>query len=449
MNTATKRSFSFLPYIPFLLLEWAILAVYLGNTFFKPKLLQENFKHQIVIVLLIWLISAVIAKFYHYDRNLTYTKQLQRFLLFSSIWVLMYFLVELFSTSLFVVNQSTVIGFLLIVFFSKAISISILFKLRKTSLAYQHNILVYNLGSAKSFISDVILLKRTGYNIYKAEKGLFDKKSIDLLKSTIHKEKIKTIFIPIEVALKKSSEHILDLSWNKEVKIKLVANYNAPIVGKGARFFGLTQIVRHRTSPLDDIFKAFIKRVFDLLFSLILILFFLSWFVPLIATIIVLDSKGPVFFIQKRPGRHGKMFSCIKFRSMTVNKNTEKSATRNDVRVTRIGKFIRKTSIDEFPQFFNVLKGDMSVVGPRPNLTSQNKQYSNVFQDYAKRMYLKPGITGLAQVSGARGGIEHDLEMKHRIKYDIFYIRHWSFALDIKIIIRTALNVIRGEDKAY
>jgi putative colanic acid biosynthesis UDP-glucose lipid carrier transferase len=134
---------------------------------------------------------------------------------------------------------------------------------------------------------------------------------------------------------------------------------------------------------------------------------------------------------------------------MTVNNRTEKSASRNDTRITRIGKFIRKTSIDELPQFFNVFFGQMSIVGPRPNLISQNDRYSKIFDDYSKRMYLKPGITGLAQVSGARGGIDNDIEMKHRIKYDIFYIRNWSFALDIKIIIRTVLNIFRGEEKAY
>jgi putative colanic acid biosynthesis UDP-glucose lipid carrier transferase len=175
----------------------------------------------------------------------------------------------------------------------------------------------------------------------------------------------------------------------------------------------------------------------------------LSWFTPLMAVLIWADSKGPLFFIQKRPGLFKKPFSCIKFRSMTVNNRTEKSATRNDARVTRVGRVIRNSSLDELPQFFNVFFGQMSIVGPRPNLTSQNNQYGKIFDDYSKRMYLKPGITGLAQVSGARGGIDKDIEMKHRIKYDIFYIRNWSFALDIKIIIRTVLNIIRGEEKAY
>ena len=208
-------------------------------------------------------------------------------------------------------------------------------------------------------------------------------------------------------------------------------------------------MVSHHVSPLDSILYRIQKRLFDIVFSGAVIVGLLSWFTPLLAILIWADSKGPLFFIQKRPGRFKKPFPCIKFRSMAVNNRTEKSATRNDARVTRVGRVIRNTSLDELPQFFNVFLGQMSIVGPRPNLTSQIIQYSKIFDDYPKRMYLKPGITGLAQVSGARGGIDKDIEMKHRIKYDIFYIRHWSFALDIKIIIRTVLNMIKGEEKAY
>ena len=218
---------------------------------------------------------------------------------------------------------------------------------------------------------------------------------------------------------------------------------------RNAQFYGLTQVVSHHVSPLDSIFHRTQKRIFDIIFSGLVIIVLLSWFIPLIAALIMADSKGPLFFIQKRPGRFKKPFSCIKLRSMTVNNRTEKSASRNDTRITRIGKFIRKTSIDELPQFFNVFFGQMSIVGPRPNLISQNDRYSKIFDDYSKRMYLKPGITGLAQVSGARGGIDNDIEMKHRIKYDMFYIRNWSFALDIKIVIQTVINIFRGEEKAY
>ena len=134
---------------------------------------------------------------------------------------------------------------------------------------------------------------------------------------------------------------------------------------------------------------------------------------------------------------------------MQVNVTTEKEASRNDPRVTRIGRFIRKTSIDELPQFFNVLLGDMSVVGPRPHLWSQNKNYGNRIKKYMVRHYVKPGITGLAQVKGCRGEIETYSDMINRIKYDVYYIENWSLLIDIKIIIQTVVNIFKGEEKAY
>jgi putative colanic acid biosynthesis UDP-glucose lipid carrier transferase len=134
---------------------------------------------------------------------------------------------------------------------------------------------------------------------------------------------------------------------------------------------------------------------------------------------------------------------------MMINKTTEKEATRNDPRVTKIGKFIRKTSIDELPQFFNVLLGDMSVVGPRPHLWAQNKAYGTKVKKYMIRHHVSPGVTGLAQVRGFRGEIETDEDMVNRIKYDVFYIENWSIWMDIKIIIQTVVNIFKGEEKAY
>jgi putative colanic acid biosynthesis UDP-glucose lipid carrier transferase len=156
-----------------------------------------------------------------------------------------------------------------------------------------------------------------------------------------------------------------------------------------------------------------------------------------------------VFFKQGRPGLNENEFYCYKFRSMHINNVTEKEASRNDPRVTKIGRFMRKTSIDELPQFFNVLFGDMSIVGPRPHLWSQNKTYSNKIKKYMNRHYVKPGITGLAQVKGYRGEIETDEDMIFRIKYDVFYIENWSFSLDVKIIFLTVFNIFKGEKKAY
>lgn len=203
-----------------------------------------------------------------------------------------------------------------------------------------------------------------------------------------------------------------------------------------------------RTLLHDPLIKGF-KRAFDIVFSILVIVFILSWLVPILAILIKLESKGSVFFKQGRPGLNEQEFLCYKFRSMQINKTTEKEASKNDPRVTNIGRFLRKTSIDELPQFWNVLLGDMSVVGPRPHLWSQNKAYGNRIKKYMVRHYVKPGITGLAQVRGYRGEIETDEDMVNRIKYDVFYIENWSFLLDIKIIFQTVINIFKGEDKAY
>lgn len=204
-----------------------------------------------------------------------------------------------------------------------------------------------------------------------------------------------------------------------------------------------------RKTPLHEPLALMVKRAFDIVFSLLVIVFILSWFTPLMALLIKLESKGPVFFMQSRPGINETEFFCYKFRSMHVNKTTEQSVVKNDPRVTRVGKFIRKTSLDELPQFINALKGQMSVVGPRPNLWLQNKKYSSRIKQYGVRHYVKPGITGLAQVKGYRGEITTDKDMINRIKYDVFYIENWSLLLDLKIIVQTVTNMIMGDEKAY
>jgi len=193
-----------------------------------------------------------------------------------------------------------------------------------------------------------------------------------------------------------------------------------------------------------------VKRVFDMLFASAIIVFVLSWLTPIIAALIKLESRGPVFFKQSRNGFNYKEFYCYKFRSMTPNDDAHlKQATKGDMRITKIGAFIRKTSIDELPQFFNVLFGDMSVVGPRPHMVSHTNIYARKVDKFMVRHFVKPGITGLAQVSGMRGEIEEDKDIINRVKYDIFYIENWSILLDLKIVIQTFLNVVKGEDKAY
>lgn len=164
----------------------------------------------------------------------------------------------------------------------------------------------------------------------------------------------------------------------------------------------------------------------------------------------MLEDRGPVFFRQKRAGYLNEEFYCYKFRTMRVNQEADtKVATRNDSRVTRIGAFLRKSSIDEFPQFFNVLLGNMSVVGPRPHMVVFNDLYSDAVQKYMLRHYVKPGITGWAQVTGSRGEIIRLADMETRVEKDFWYIQNWSFVLDLKIIFLTVLNIVRGDQQAY
>jgi len=170
----------------------------------------------------------------------------------------------------------------------------------------------------------------------------------------------------------------------------------------------------------------------------------------LLAFLIKLSSNGPVLFTQLRSGRDNKPFTCYKFRSMFVNgEQNSLQATKDDPRVTKIGAFLRKTSLDEFPQFFNVLLGHMSIVGPRPHMLSHTEQYSNLIDQFMVRHFIKPGITGWAQINGLRGETKTVNDMHERVKADVWYMENWSFPLDLKIIFMTAFNVLHGEKNAY
>ena len=193
-----------------------------------------------------------------------------------------------------------------------------------------------------------------------------------------------------------------------------------------------------KNKPLNNIFNAVLKRAFDIVFSGFIIIFFLSWMYPLFALIIKLQSRGPVIYKQLREGKDGVHFMCFKFRSMELNDESDYSwAIVNDPRVTKFGMFIRKTSLDEFPQFFNVFLGNMSIVGPRPHPIQLNDLFRNRVEKFSLRHQTKPGITGLSQMKGYRGSITNYHQMSSRVKLDRFYIQNWTFLFDLKIILLT------------
>jgi putative colanic acid biosynthesis UDP-glucose lipid carrier transferase len=288
-----------------------------------------------------------------------------------------------------------------------------------------------------AFFSD----KKTNPNI---------KGRIDELKPYVLENNVDEIYCSLNEISNEQLKDLVDFADENNRAIKFIPD-TKEIFSKNLKvdYYEFFPVLSLRKTTLHDPITKIFKRVFDIVFSVFVMVFLLSWLVPILAILIKLESSGPVFFRQGRPGIDEKEFFCYKFRSMKINKTTEREASKNDPRVTRIGRILRKTSIDEMPQFLNVLIGDMSVVGPRPHLWSQNKAYANKIKKYMVRHYVKPGITGLAQVRGYRGEIETDEDMINRIKFDVFYIENWSLILDLKIILQTVINIFKGEEKAY
>lgn len=213
---------------------------------------------------------------------------------------------------------------------------------------------------------------------------------------------------------------------------------------------GSIPVLTIRDNPLSSLTNRFVKRTFDIVVAGLFMIPFWLIIYPIIAVCMHYLQPGPVFFKQKRNGKNGKEFYCLKFRSMKVNADADKvQATKDDPRKTPFGNFLRKSSIDELPQFINVLKGDMSIVGPRPHMVAHTEEYSALIDKYMVRHWVRPGITGWAQVNGARGETKELWQMEDRIKKDVWYVQNWSFSLDVKIIFLTVWNVIGGDKQAY
>ncbi|MDB5287249.1 MAG: hypothetical protein JWR05_2198 [Mucilaginibacter sp.] len=253
-------------------------------------------------------------------------------------------------------------------------------------------------------------------------------------------------------------KHIASMVSNHAVKLRIIPAYHDLINSQyNISVFNGFPMITVRNEPLDDIHLRTIKRIFDIIFSFFVLLLICSWLFPLIGLLIKLNSKGPVFFVQERWGRKNKKIKCYKFRSMYITSRDVdatsgkyQQAKKNDSRITPIGAFLRKTSLDEFPQFVNVLIGNMSVVGPRPHPTPLNLESKKTIDKYLVRHLVKPGITGWAQVNGFRGETTTNSSlMLARINYDIWYIENWTLLLDIKIIFLTFWKTVAGDKNAF
>ena len=262
---------------------------------------------------------------------------------------------------------------------------------------------------------------------------------------------IEEIFSTITPEQNKEIYNLMYQSEKECIRFKIVPNLSVFITREvHIEYFGELPILSLRSEPLDDVGNRIKKRALDIVVSFFTIVFILSWLVPIIGVLIFLESGWPIFFKQLRTGKNKKPFFCWKFRSMKFNTESDlKQTTKNDNRRTTIGKFIRKTSIDEFPQFINVFRGEMSLVGPRPHMIKHTSDYSKIVDEYMIRQFIKPGITGWAQINGYRGEITNPDQIQMRVNKDLWYLENWTLWLDIQILFLTIYYLFKGDKKAY
>ena len=433
-----------------------VLLIILANFFLKEFAIQ--LPYFIIYELISWCVLAYFTKFYEIYR---FTKPVEIMgMLFKQ-----FFLFSLFVIAFFSISREIIFSFRLLLFFIGFSFLSItLFKallfyyLKKYRIVlggnYRKVIIVGYTDSSKNLQNLFQTRLDYGYHF----QGYFSDKikskqikgKVSQIQDFVLQNKIDDIYCALEELSDDQLKELVEFADYYKKTIKFIPESNQ-IYAKNLKidYYEFFPILSLKRSPLNEQLLKFVKRLFDIVFSLLVILFLLSWLIPIVAILIKLESNGSIFFKQGRPGLDEKEFFCYKFRSMKINDKTEESVVKNDPRITKTGNFLRKTSLDELPQFFNVFLGEMSTVGPRPHLWSHNNEYQTKIRKYNLRLHIKPGITGLAQVKGFRGEIETDDEMVNRIKYDLFYIENWSLLLDIKIIVLTVINVFKGQEKAY
>ncbi|MFY0608243.1 MAG: undecaprenyl-phosphate glucose phosphotransferase [Cyclobacteriaceae bacterium] len=289
--------------------------------------------------------------------------------------------------------------------------------------------------------------------------GYFDSKkstsetlgNLNDLENYVLTNRVDFIYAYLPSLLPSQMKRLMDFAENHMVKVKILSQYTSlGYQNLNIQNYGNIPVINITAIPLDHKINQIVKRSFDIIFSGFVIITIISWLVPLVGILIKLESSGPIFFRQERTGLGDKKFSILKFRTMRVHDDSKvKQATRNDSRITRLGGILRRTSIDEFPQFINVFQGDMSVVGPRPHAVKHNEEFKKKIDRFVQRHAMKPGITGLAQAKGFRGETNTFNDISGRVRLDRFYVKNWSIFLDFKIILLTIISILKGSDKAY
>ncbi len=329
--------------------------------------------------------------------------------------------------------------------------------LRKKGINYTRAIIIGNGDTAIRLQEEMLSDPGYGYRvlgIFASSQGIIPDScylgTLDNLERFVIDNNVDEIYYAISGEDAETFRRVVKIADDSVVQFYYVPQVSPYVTRVGELSnIGRVPILSIRKNPLKKPLNRALKRGFDLLFSTTFLIVSPVVFIPIVIAV-KLSSPGPIFFKQKRTGYLGREFYCYKFRTMKVNASSDsKQATRNDSRITKVGKFLRHTSMDELPQFINVWLGDMSVVGPRPHMIKQTTDYTKLIDKYMVRHMIKPGITGWAQITGYRGQTDELWQMEKRVECDVWYIEHWNFFLDLKIIVLTVINAIRGEENAF
>lgn len=405
----------------------------------------------LALLFLFWMLLSGRTKIYNVQRNLTYTLFMERLLIHFLFFILGVLLIAKVSKNVFFNSDIYWLSFYLFffIFLAKSVIYFSIKYFRSLGINYRNVMFLGETGSTEILKNIFKDRKDYGYKIFEYENPDISSNS---LVEFWKKNGIHTLFLSTENTFTESVEaEIFKLAEDNKVHVSLIPSITqSDFFLYDLGYIQTQPVLSQAKYPLDYYSNFLVKRVFDIVFSITILVLICSWLFPIISILIKISSKGPVFFVQKRYGFHEEVFSCIKFRTMIVNEESAtKTTEENDTRITKIGKFLRKTSLDELPQFINVLKGEMSIVGPRPHMLAVDNFYKPKIGRYILRSVVAPGITGLAQVSGLRGDYgDVEVEMKKRILADTFYVRNWSFVLDLVIILKTVFLVIGGDKNA-
>jgi len=444
-----------------LFINLAFLIIYILK--FDMIDLSDNYRFLIIIYNAVWILVALMLQLY----ELKQLKRLDRILF--NLFKAFSFNILIITAILFSLKASdfsrehlyyTYLFLFGLIIFWRYLAVQLIKLYRKSGYNYRSVVIIGGGEVAKQlnnyFNSDDVLGVRL-LGIFSDTDISFDTKDevaledLEALENFVLKNDIDEIFYTMPLTYTKKIKGLVDFCDKYMIRFKIIPDFRGFLFKRvNIDFFDDVPVITLREEPLTDFVNRFLKRMFDLIFSFMVILFVLSWLFPIIAIGIKLSSKGPVFFKQLRSGVNNKNFLCYKFRSMNMNSNSNsKQAIQGDSRVTSFGLFLRKSSLDEFPQFINVFMGDMSIVGPRPHMLLHTEEYAELINKYMVRQLVKPGITGVAQVRGYRGETKELEDMEGRVRFDVWYIENWSLSLDINIIAQTIWNMFKGDEKAY